>query len=102
MGMDKTQNPLDKFKHSLDQQGFISPMLTTLAPHEKLKRHSGHQEICGVVLDGELKLVTEAQNTTYTKHDIFFIDGSGSFEIHCGSNGAQYLFSFKNSPAKAC
>lgn len=100
--MEMTQNPLEKFKHSLDQQGFISPMLTTLAPHEKLKRHSINQEICGVVLDGELKLVTDEHNTTYTKHDIFFIDGSGSFEIQCGSNGAQYLFSFKNSLPKAC
>jgi len=72
MGMDKTQNPLDKFKHSLDQQGFISPMLTTLAPHEKLKRHSSHQEICGVVLDGELKLVTEAQNTKNNTAGQFF------------------------------
>jgi ethanolamine utilization protein EutQ (cupin superfamily) len=87
-----TQNPLDKFKHSLEQQGFNSPMLTTLAP----------QEICGVVLDGELELLTNAQNTIFTKHDIFYINGGGSFEIHCGSNGAQYLFSFKNSPPKAC
>ena len=100
--MKPTQNPLEKYKHSLDQQGFISPMLTTLAPHEKLKRHSSNQEICGVVLDGELKLVTDLQNTTYTKHEIFFIDGSDNFEIQCGSNGAQYLFSFKNNYKKAC
>jgi quercetin dioxygenase-like cupin family protein len=79
--MEPTQNPLEKYKHSLNQQGFISPMLTTLAPHEKLKRHSSNQEICGVVLDGELKLVTDLQNTTYTKHEIFFIDGSDTFEI---------------------
>ena len=100
--MELTQNPLDKFKHSLDQQGFISPMLTTLAPHEKFKRHSNNQEICGVVLDGELKLVTDEQNTTYTKHEIFFIDGSGNFEIQCCSNGAQYLFSFKNNYKTVC
>ena len=63
--MEMTQNPLDKFKHSLEQQGFNSPMLTTWAPH-------------------------------------VYISGRGSFEIHCGSNGAQYLFSFKNSHPKAC
>ena len=100
--MEMTQNPLDKFKHSLEQQGFNSPMLTTLAPHEKLKRHSSSQEIYGVVLDGELELLTNATNTIFTKHDIFIINAGGSFEIHCGSNGAQYLFSFKNSPPKAC
>jgi quercetin dioxygenase-like cupin family protein len=95
--MENLPDSLQVFKRSLDQQGFVSPMLTTLAPHEKLKRPSSNQEIFGYLLDGELKLVTEQSHKTYSKHEIFFIDGQDGFEIQCGSDGAQYLFAFKHS-----
>ena len=100
--METTPNSMDVFKNSLCQQGFVSPMLTTLAPNETIKRPSGNQEIFGYILDGELKLVTGHELKTYSKHEIFFIDGHQGFEIQCGSNGAQYLFAFKHSAKATC
>jgi hypothetical protein len=100
--METTPNSMDVFKNSLYQQGFVSPMLTTLAPNETIKRPSGNQEIFGYILDGELMLVTGHELKTYSKHEIFFIDGHQGFEIQCGSNGAQYLFAFKHSAKATC
>ena len=94
--MGNTTNSLESFKNSLDKQGFISPMLGTLTPLEKLRRPASHQEIFGYVLEGDLELVTDKENFAYTKHEIFFIDGNTNFEIHSGAKGVEYLFAFKN------
>jgi hypothetical protein len=94
--MENRPNSLELFKNSLEKQGFISPMLGTLTPHEKLRRPASHQEIFGYVLDGELALETEHEKAVYNKHEIFFIDGHANFEIRSGAKGAEYLFAFKN------
>jgi hypothetical protein len=94
--MEKNTHSLETFKASLDQQGYVSPMLSTLTPLEKLRRSASQKEIFGYVLEGELELVTQEQHFAYAKHEIFFIDGSENFEIHSGAQGVEYLFAFKN------
>lgn len=94
--MQNIRNSLNAFKQSLDHQGFVSPMLSKLAPNEKLRRSSSHQEIFGYVLDGELKVLADEEHQIYTKHEIFFIDNIDNFEIHSGDHGVEYLFAFKH------
>jgi hypothetical protein len=93
--MEKKLNALESFKLSLDQQGFISPMLSRLRPSEKLIRPESSQEIFGYVLEGDMELVVADEFTTYGKHEIFFIESNKKFEIHAGVHGAEYLFAFK-------
>lgn len=94
--MEQHRNSLESFKHALDTQGFISPMLGSLEPNEKLRRPSSMQEIFGYVLEGDLTLVTHEEDLVYSKHEIFFIDGNVNFEIHSGVKGVEYLFAFKH------
>lgn len=93
--MEKKLNALESFKLSLDQQGFISPMLSRLGPLEILIRPESPQEIFGYVLEGDMELVVAEDFTTYGKHEIFFVESNTKFEIHAGTQGAEYLFAFK-------
>lgn len=79
----------------MDQQGFISPMLSRLGPLEILIRPESPQEIFGYVLKGDMELVVAEDFTTYGKHEIFFVESNTKFEIHAGTQGAEYLFAFK-------
>jgi len=95
--MKQSNTSLERFKQSLDTQGFISPMLSALPPREVLRRPPGEQEIFGMVLDGDLELKTQNTQSVYAKHEVFFIDGTENFEIHSGNSGVEYLFAFKNN-----
>lgn len=94
--MDTRQPSLDIFKKSLDREGFVSPMLGTLGPHEIVRRSPSPQEIFGFVLEGEVEIILMDEQKIYGKHEIFFIDGTVVFEIHAGSKGLEYLFALKN------
>lgn len=72
-------------------------MLSALSPRKVLRRPSGEKEIFGLVLDGDLELKTPHTQSVYTKHEVFFIDGTENFEIHSGSSGVEYLFAFKKN-----
>jgi len=93
--LEKNLNSLENFKYFSGRQGFTSPILGVLGPREVLRRRAKEQEICCYVLEGDLEIISQQHSALYTKNDFFCIEGDDSFEIHSGSAGVEYLFTFK-------
>ena len=87
--------PIGQFKKQLQDQGFISPVLGELEPLCRVAKSTNRQEVFGIMLEGDLTLMSEGESTHYLKGELFFINKVAPFEIQAGPLGAKYLFAFK-------
>jgi len=86
---------LDAFKQTLDKEGFVAPLFSSLIPNENLYRTSNGKEVFGFILAGDLTLITLNDKRIHLTNEVFFIDPHMDFEIRAGNKGVEFLFAFK-------
>ena len=86
---------LDAFKQTLDKDGFVAPLFSSLMPNKNLHRTSNGKEVFGFILAGDLALITAKEKRIHLTNEVFFIDPHMDFECRAGNKGVEFLFAFK-------